>query len=302
MLNRKLNKKIYILLISFLSVISSFAGINTVGFNDPINIINRDSLTIINLKDSSLELTTEDENLIEPEIPLHQSMDDFIDDYTESHDELFEKIKETKSNYFNIIDKIFQSHNIPVELKYMAVVESKLKTNAVSGVGAVGLWQFMPTTAKTYGLKITSKYDERQNLWKSTDAAAKYLKLLYGYFEDWLLVVAAYNGGPGTVFNAIKKSGSRNFWKLQYFLPKETRLHVKRFIATHYYFEGTGSLATLGKAESEMYLKELDEFKSKNLEIEGTEDLPDTDETNPVSAQLIAITQNENDLFLILKK
>ena len=121
---------------------------------------------------------------------------------------------------------------------------------------------------------------------------------LYAYFGDWLLVIAAYNSGPLYVINAIKKSGSQNFWKLQYFLPKETRNHVKRFIATHYYFEGRGSLVTLGKAESEKYLKELEEFYAKN----GNDEEDDT--TNPIAllSQLVAVINHEKDLKLILKK
>lgn len=234
-----------------------------------------------------------------PEIPLHSSIKSFVSDYAEDNDELFEKIRESKSGYLKTIDKVFIQHNIPVELKYMAIVESKLKTNAASGVGAVGVWQFMPATAKRFGLKITSKYDERQHLWKSSVAAAKYLETLYGYFGDWLLVVASYNSGPAPIFNAIKKSGSRNFWKLQNFLPKETRNHVKRFIATHYYFEGKGSLVTLGKAESEKYLKELGKFNDKNLNND-TQD--DPTETIAVYTKLVAIINNENALTFILKK
>ena len=179
------------------------------------------------------------------------------------------------------------------------MVESKLKTNARSGVGAVGLWQFMPGTAKIFGLKITAKYDERQHLWKSSVAAAKYLNELYDIFGDWLLVIASYNSGPAPVLSAIKKSGSRSFWKLQYFLPKETRLHVKRFIATHYYFEGRGSLVTLGKAESEKYLQELEAFNSKN----NTSD-EENDNTDPTSffSHWIAVINNDKDVNLILKK
>src|SRR5258705_8263437 len=156
----------------------------------------------------------------------------------------------------------------------------------------------MPGTAKIFGLKITAKYDERQHVWKSSVAAARYLNELYAYFGDWLLVIAAYNSGPAPVLNAIKKSGSRNFWKLQYFLPKETRLHVKRFIATHYYFEGGGSLVTLGKAEAEKYLKQLEAFHSKNN--------PDNeqDEKNTVAtfSQWVAVVNHEKSLQLILKK
>jgi ABC-type multidrug transport system ATPase subunit len=194
-------------------------------------------------------------------------MGKFVQDYAEDNTELFEKIKLNKSGYLKTIDKVFTQYQIPLELKYLAIIESKLKTNARSGVGAVGVWQFMPGTAKTLGLKITAKYDERQQIGKSTVAAAKYLTDLYGYFEDWLLVIAAYNSGPAPVLNAIKKSGSRSFWKLQNFLPKETRLHVKRFIATHYYFEGGGSLVTLGKAEAEKYLKKLELWDKRHCRV-----------------------------------
>jgi membrane-bound lytic murein transglycosylase D len=234
-----------------------------------------------------------------PGIPLHYSIKSFVSDYAEENDELFENIRESKSSYLKTIDKVFLQHNIPVELKYMAIVESKLKTNATSGAGAVGVWQFMPATAKRFGLKITSKYDERQHLWKSSVAAAKYMQKLYDIFGDWLLVVASYNSGPAPVLSAIKKSGSRNFWKLQSFLPKETRNHVKRFIATHYYFEGKGSLVTLGKTESEKYLKELREFNAKN---QNNENENDPTESIPVYSKLVAIINNENDLTFILKK
>ena len=235
-----------------------------------------------------------------PEIPLHSSMENFVADYAETNDELFEKLKITKSNYFNTIDKIFLQKNIPVELKYLAIVESKLKTNARSPVGAVGVWQFMPGTAKTFGLKITSKYDERQHLWKSTVAAAKYLEYLYGFFEDWLLVVASYNSGPAPVLNAIKKSGSKSFWKLQYFLPKETRLHVKRFIATHYYFEGKGSLVTLGKSETEKYLKDVEEFNAKSEKENQQEN--NNDSSANFATHFVAVINNEKEIGLILKK
>jgi membrane-bound lytic murein transglycosylase D len=128
-------------------------------------------------------------------------------------------------------------------------VESKLKSTAVSRAGASGPWQIMPTTARCLGLKVTSRNDERNHTWKSTQAAAKYLKYLYSEFDDWLLVIAAYNAGPGKVQKAIRASGSRNFWKLQHFLPTETRLHVKRFIGAHCYFEGGAGITTMTKAE-----------------------------------------------------
>jgi membrane-bound lytic murein transglycosylase D len=98
----------------------------------------------------------------------------------------------------------------------------------------------MPATAQILGLKTSHQNDERTNYYKSTIAAAKYLRDLYAEFNDWLLVLAAYNGGPKPVYNAIQKSGSKNFWILQNYLPAESRDHVKKFIATHYYFEGRG--------------------------------------------------------------
>lgn len=150
---------------------------------------------------------------------------------------------------FAVIDSVFNRYGLPVQLKYLAVIESDLKCNAVSRVGAAGPWQLMPRTAELLGLKVTRGRDERTHYSKSTKAAALYLRDLYGEFGDWLLVLAAYNCGPGPVHEAIRKSGSRNFWVLQYFLPAESREHVKKFIAAHYYFEGHGSETTLTRAE-----------------------------------------------------
>lgn len=236
-----------------------------------------------------------------PEIPLHPSMENFIADYNDDCEELFEKIKLNKSGFLKTIDKVFTQQKVPVELKYLAIVESQLKTDARSGVGAVGLWQFMPGTAKTFGLKITAKYDERKHVWKSSVAAAKYLQDLYAIFGDWLLVVASYNSGPAPVLKAIKKTGNRNFWKIQYLLPKETRNHVKRFIATHYYFEGAGSLVTLGKAEAEKYLKALAEFNANNDNTNEEENNDPMESTTHIS-QWIAVINQQKDLSLVLKK
>ena len=280
MLNRKLNRELSFLLVLFLSVLYTSATISGINKNDSSQKVN---LTV---------------SLSAPVVPLHPSMGNFIADYADDFEELFEKIKTNKSGYLKTIDKVFIQQNIPIELKYMAIVESQLKTDARSGVGAVGLWQFMPVTAKELGLKITSKYDERKHVWKSSVAAAKYLQDLYNIFGDWLLVIASYNSGPAPVLNAIKKSGSRNFWKLQNILPKETRLHVKRFIATHYYFEGKGSMVTLGKAETEKYLKALEEFEANNNKEENNDPI----ETDTLSTQWVGIVNNDNQFKLILRK
>jgi membrane-bound lytic murein transglycosylase D len=197
-----------------------------------------------------------------PKISLNRHASKFVKEYLVKEDEALQKAKLRGTSYFKMMDAIFIKYGLPIELKYLAVVESDLKTSAVSRVGAKGLWQFMPQTARDLGLKITYKYDERKHAYKSTIAAAKYLKDLYAQFNDWLLVLAAYNSGPLPVMKAIKKSGSKNFWAIQYYLPEESRGHVKRFIGTHYYFEGKGSMVTLTKAETTKYLKEMEDFKA----------------------------------------
>jgi membrane-bound lytic murein transglycosylase D len=175
---------------------------------------------------------------------LHPMAVSFVEDYVKKQGKELEAMKGWGKPYFNMIDAIFMKYGIPRELKYLAVIESHLNAGTVSWVGAVGPWQFMPETGRQYGLMVSRGVDERVNYYKSTHAAARYLMDLYNIFGDWLLVIAAYNGGPGRVFSAIKKSGSRNFWSLQNYLPLESRNHVKKFIGTHYIFEGGGGVTT----------------------------------------------------------
>jgi hypothetical protein len=125
----------------------------------------------------------------------------------------------------------------------------------------------MPGTARDLGLKVSRQCDERTDYYKSTRAAALYLRDLYVQFGDWLLVVAAYNGGPAPVYKAIRYAGNRNFWSMQQYLPAESRGEVKRFIATHYYFEGQGSIATLTKPERMQYLYAVRKFEGARPEI-----------------------------------
>ena len=169
----------------------------------------------------------------------------FVQDYIKVHGSYLQKMKGWGQPYFNLIENILQQYGLPTELKYIAVIESNLSTGVTSGVGAGGPWQFMPYTARDYGLVVNGYVDDRRDYYKSTHAAARYLLYLYKQMHDWLLVMAAYNGGPGRVFSAIKKSGSNDFWRLQYYLPEESRIYVKRFIATHYIMEGGGGVTTL---------------------------------------------------------
>ncbi|CAN5303337.1 hypothetical protein BH11BAC5_BH11BAC5_03680 [soil metagenome] len=175
---------------------------------------------------------------------VNPNAESFVQDYMKSHSNYLQNMKGWGQPYFNLIENILQQYGLPKELKYIAVIESNLSTGATSVVGAGGPWQFMPYTAKDYGLVVNGAVDERRDYYKSTHAAARYLLYLYSQLHDWLLVMAAYNGGPGRVYSAIRKSGSNDFWRLQYYLPEESRTYVKRFIATHYIMEGSGGVTT----------------------------------------------------------
>lgn len=174
----------------------------------------------------------------------------FCQDYMKENWEELQMVRNTGRPYFNLIENVLTQYDLPKELKYLAVIESNLKPSAVSKVGAKGPWQLMPQTARDLGLKVNRNVDERKNYLKSTRAAALYLRDLYNELGDWLLVIAAYNTGTVNVNHAIRRSGSRNFWDLQYYLPAESRIHVKKFIATQYVFEGQGSVTTLTRQEA----------------------------------------------------
>ena len=140
--------------------------------------------------------------------------------------------------YFPIFEEYLDKYNLPLELKYLAIVESALKPNAKSIYGAKGLWQFMYHTGKQFGLNVTSYVDDRCDPIKSTEAACKYLESLYKTFNDWDLALAAYNSGPGNVSKAIRRSGGlRNYWNIRKYLPTETRGYLPAFYATFYLFE-----------------------------------------------------------------
>ncbi len=196
----------------------------------------------------------------------------FVKDYLEVHEERLENMKTWGAPYFLIIENILAKYRLPKTLKYLAVIESNLKSTAVSSAGAVGPWQLMPETARELGLVVDDQKDERTDLTRSTHAASKYLQQLYEKWGDWLLVIAAYNGGPARVDNIIKKKKSDDFWAIQNNLPTESRNHVKKFIATHYIFEKDGSETTGKIAKPEVpaiILNEGDLKISDTLTISG---------------------------------
>jgi len=204
-------------------------------------------------------------------IRLNPKAVSFVQDYVKKEGSDLNKMKNWGRPYFDVMDNILTRYGLPIELKYLSVIESELKSYAVSWAGAVGPWQFMPATARLMGLKVSRYTDERTDFHKSTHAAARYLNDLFRIYGDWLLVIAAYNGGPGRVDAAIRKSGSRNFWNLEYYLPKESRNHVKKFIATHYIMEGDGSVTTLTKKEAvdQILLKENEPSNLETIPVSG---------------------------------
>ena len=169
------------------------------------------------------------------EMPWNEVVQKFIDRYSG-------RLRRTvsvmlgKSNFFMpAFEEALEVYGLPLELKYLPVIESALNPNAVSSVGAGGLWQFMVSTGKRYGLKVNTMIDERRDLVKSSLAAAHYLSDLYEMFGDWNLVIAAYNCGPGNITKAIQRSGGvKDYWQIYPYLPAETRGYVPAFIAANY--------------------------------------------------------------------
>ncbi|WP_367772797.1 LysM peptidoglycan-binding domain-containing protein [Flavobacterium sp. WC2421] len=171
-------------------------------------------------------------------IEYNESLENVIRSFLKYRKKSFEKLMAISDYYFPMFEEAFAKKNVPLEIKYLAVVESALNPRAVSRVGATGLWQFMYQTGKQYNLKIDSYIDERSDPLKATAAAAQYMSNMYGIFGDWELVLASYNSGPGNVSKAIRRSGGKqNYWNIRKNLPKETQGYVPAFLATMYLYE-----------------------------------------------------------------
>ncbi len=165
-------------------------------------------------------------------------LENVIKSYLKRNKKSMERLMALSTYYFPLFEQKLDMHNIPLEIKYLAIVESALNPRARSRVGATGLWQFMFATGKMHGLDVSSYVDERMDPVLATEAAAEYLSTLYRVFEDWDLVLASYNSGPGNVSKAIRRSGgSTNYWNIRPFLPRETAGYVPAFLATMYIFE-----------------------------------------------------------------
>jgi len=220
----------------------------------------------------------------------------FVQDYIQKQGKSLEKMKEWGRPYFDLYDRVLTQYGIPKEMKYLSVIESHLHSRIISSAGAVGPWQLMDFEAKRFGLRVTPSIDERTDYYKSTHAAAKLLKELYNEFGDWLLVVAAYNCGSRRVHQAMLKAHSKDFWDIQFNLPEETRNHVKKFIGTHYIFEGGCGLTTMTASETKQYI--ADQASSQQLteaEMDSTVTIEIIGRYNPA---IVAKTLEINiDLF-----
>ena len=177
------------------------------------------------------------------DVAYHPSLESVIHMFLTEKRDLMERMLFRSQYYFPLFEQELDAQGMPLEIKYLAMVESALNPTAKSRVGATGLWQFMYDTGKMYGLEVTNYVDERQDPVKSTQAAVRYLKKLHQIFGDWNLALAAYNSGPGNVNKAIRRAGgNKNFWAIRPYLPKETSGYVPAFLASMYIFEHAGPL------------------------------------------------------------
>lgn len=177
-------------------------------------------------------LASIDEDIIE--LRNHSVVRSYIKSYVHYRPEKGERILGRSVIYMPLFEEYLRKHNMPLGLKYLPIVESALVPRANSRVGALGLWQFMPGTAREQGLTINRYIDERCDPHKSTEAALNYLQQLYNRYNNWELALAAYNAGPGRVNRAIRRGRSKDFWKIRRYLPRETRNYVPAFIAAVY--------------------------------------------------------------------
>lgn len=220
----------------------------------------------LDLNTDTLKLRLERLNQKTPfNVAYNTSLENVIKSFLTRKRDLMERMLTTSQFYFPLFEQEMDNYDIPLEMKYLSIVESALNPRARSRVGATGLWQFMYGTGREMKLEINSYVDERSDPIKSTKAACSYLTKLYGIYEDWDLALAAYNSGPGNVNKAIRRSGGyKNYWNIRKNLPRETAGYVPAFLATMYIFEYAEEHGLRGKKAERAYF-ETDTIHVKNL-------------------------------------
>ena len=245
----KINFRIYIILVHFFCVASALSQNERFMPNfsmDPFLLydtmflnVNLPELNIQakeNFNEDIVSLRLDSLNQLTPiNLAYNKTVGQYIKFYLQQRPEQVSKLLTLSDYYFPVFEEYLDKNSMPLELKYLPIIESALNPNAKSPAGAVGLWQFMYYTAKEYGLRINSYLDERKDIYKSTDAACRYLKKAYKVFNDWELSLASYNCGRGNVTKALRRSGGKlNYWEVRPFLPRETRNYIPAFISIVY--------------------------------------------------------------------
>jgi len=205
-------------------------------------VLKDDEILLTELEELPTDLLKERLKILDSKTPFHieynKNLEQVIRTYLKRRKSAFSALMDRARFYFPMFEEQLDKYDVPLEIKYLAIVESALKPRARSRVGATGLWQFMYQTGKQFGLNVSSYVDERSDPYRATEAACKYLASLYNIFGDWDLALAAYNSGPGNVTKAIRRSGgSTNYWNIRHNLPRETAGYVPAFYATLYIFE-----------------------------------------------------------------
>ncbi len=211
-------------------------------FEDVYNSITNQDYSAVDYDELSTEVLKQRLKELDARTPFkveyNAALESVIKQYLKNRRGSLERLMGLSEYYFPMFEQELDKHNLPLELKYLAIVKSALNPRAQSRVGATGLWQFMYPTGKMFGLDVSSYVDERSDPIMATEAACKYLKSLNISFNDWDLALAAYNSGSGNVSKAIRRSGGKtNYWNLRDYLPRETAGYVPAFLATMYIFE-----------------------------------------------------------------
>ena len=226
-------------------IILSISAVLLFQFVFAVNSLDSFSDSTNSKKDIELSLEEKEENIIEKRLKIlnekspidlvyNPYVENSINSYLGRNKKLVSRMLCLAPEYFPMFEACLDKYDIPLEFKYLAIVESALNPRARSRSGARGLWQFMYTTGKQYNLNVTSYFDERQDPLKSTEAACQYFAKLYEMFGDWNLVLAAYNGGPGYLTRTMAKTGLYDYWELRPYLRRETRGYVPAFVAVNY--------------------------------------------------------------------